>query len=223
MDASARRFELTVGRGVSEVAGEGRPSPPPISFEEFLAWADEDTAAEWVDGEVVLLSPASLEHQDLLGFLYQLIRAFVEARALGSVYFAPVLMRLPTRPSGREPDLLFVSAAHADRLRGTYVDGPADLVLEIVSPDSDDRDRGEKFIEYEAAAIPEYWLVDPLRQQALFFHLGADSRYRLAPIDADGFYHSAVLAGFRLRVDWLWRRPLPRLAEAIRAIERPAP
>jgi Uma2 family endonuclease len=189
------------------------PPPAPVSFEEFLAWADEDTRAEWVDGKVVPMSPANRAHQDLLFFLARLVVAHVEARRLGWVYFAPFLMRLPTRPSGREPDLLFVANEHADRLRDTFLDGPADLVVEVASPESAARDRGEKFLEYEAAGVPEYWLIDPLREEAGFYRLGADGRYRLAPLDADGWYHSTVLPGFRLRPDWLWQHPLPPLAE----------
>ena len=196
-----------------------RATPPWVSFEEFLTWTDEDTHAEWVDGEIIRMSPVSLEHQDLLDFLSRIVRAFVEAHRLGRVYFAPVLMRLPTRPSGREPDLLFVSNEHVDRLRETYLDGPADLVVEIVSPDSDRRDRGEKFLEYEAAGIPEYWLIDPLRSEALFYVRGEDGRYHPAPVDADGFYHSTVLRGFRLRVAWLWQRPLPPVNEVVTLIE----
>jgi Uma2 family endonuclease len=196
-----------------------RATPPWVSFEEFLVWTDEDTHAEWVDGEIIRTSPVSLEHQDLLDFLSRIVRAFVEAHQLGRVYFAPVLMRLPTRPSGREPDLLFVANEHVDRLRETYLDGPADLVVEIVSPDSDRRDRGEKSLEYEAAGIPEYWLIDPLRSEALFYVLGEDGRYHPGPVDADGFYHSTVLRGFRLRVAWLWQRPLPPVNEVVQLIE----
>ena len=195
------------------------PPPAPVSFEDFLAWVDEDTRAEWVDGKVVVMAPSNLEHQDLLDFINDLVKHHVRTRRLGRVYFAPVLMRLPTRPSGREPDLLFVSNEHADRLRETYVDGPADLVVEIVSPESDERDRGEKFVEYEGAGIPEYWLIDPLRQEAFFYQRGADGRYHLSPVDADGGYHSAVLSGFRLRVAWLWQRPLPRVSEILAQTE----
>jgi Uma2 family endonuclease len=193
----------------------GRPAPPPtpVTFEEFLAWTDEDTLAEWVEGEIVPLSPTSFEHQLLLGFLYELIVRYVRARQLGTVILPPFLMRLPTRPSGREPDLVFVSNAHAERLRQTYVDGPADLVVEIMSGDSEARDRGEKFVEYEAARIPEYWLIDPLRRDALFYQLDVDGRYQRAAIDQDGFYRSLVLPGFRLQVSWLWQRPLPAVAE----------
>src|SRR5688500_17078458 len=113
------------------VGKDGPALPPaPVSFEAFLAWDAEGTRAEWVDGEIVLMTPNSLEHQRLLDFLNDLVKAHVRAHQLGEVFFAPILMRLPTRPSGREPDLVFVATAHADRLRATLIDGPADLVVE---------------------------------------------------------------------------------------------
>ena len=71
-----------------------------MTYEEFLEWADEDTWAEWVDGEVIILSPASDPHQDLLGFLSSLLRHFVEAHELGRVLIAPFQMKLSVRPSG---------------------------------------------------------------------------------------------------------------------------
>ena len=53
------------------------PSPPPrMTYEEFLDWLDEDTFAEWVDGEVVFMSPATFGHQDLVIFLSALLRHF---------------------------------------------------------------------------------------------------------------------------------------------------
>ncbi|RMF37961.1 MAG: Uma2 family endonuclease, partial [Chloroflexi bacterium] len=127
-----------------------------MTYEEFLEWADEDTLAEWVDGEVVTYSPASDRHQDIADFLVSILRPFVESRQLGVIRSAPFQMKLSR--SGREPDLLFVSREHLDRLKKTYLDGPADLVVEIISPESIGRDRGEKFWEYQEAGIPEYWL-----------------------------------------------------------------
>jgi Uma2 family endonuclease len=191
------------------------PPPPPVSWDDFLAWLDEDTHAEWVDGEIIEMSPASDEHQLILGFLYRLLMEIVEARQLGSVYFAPYLMRLPLRPSGREPDLLFVRAEHAERATRTSLSGPADLAVEIVSTDSVERDHREKLAEYEAAGIPEYWVIDPRLQDARFYQLDENGRYRLGTIGEQGIFSSHVVTGFRLRVSWLWRRPLPTLASAV--------
>lgn len=184
------------------------PPPEPVSFEEFLAWLDEDTLAEWVDGEIIMASPASNEHQDISDFLVAVMRPYVRTRLLGWLRSAPFVMRTPIRPSGREPDLLFVTQERIDLVKANYLDGPADLIVEIASPESIGRDRGEKFVEYEAAGVREYWLIDPLRQQAEFYQLGAEGRYRLGPVE-NGVYRSEVLIGFWLRVAWLWQRPLP--------------
>jgi Uma2 family endonuclease len=121
--------------------------------------------------------------------------------------------------NGREPDMLFVASDHLDRLQDTYLDGPADLVVEIVSPESGPRDRGDKFYEYEAGGVPEYWLIDPVRQQVELYRLGADRQYRsVQPMDEDR-YDSAVMPGLWLRASWLWQDPLPKVLDVAREWE----
>lgn len=188
-----------------------RKAPPlgKITFEEFLAWADEDSYAEWEDGEVIMASPASRRHQDLNDWLTTLLRIYIRQHKLGWVTSAPFLTRLRVANQGREPDLIFLKTEHLSRLQDTFLEGPADLVVEIVSPESISRDRGRKFIEYESEGIPEYWLLDPIRRQAEFYRLGDDHHYHLALPDTKGIYRSLSVTGFWLQVDWLWQDPLP--------------
>jgi len=181
-----------------------------MTYEEFLEWAGEDTWAVWVDGEVIVLSPASLRHQLLAGFLYRLLSEFCDFHGSGIVLTAPFQMKLAVRPSGREPDLLFVAREHLGRLLPTRLDGPADLVIEVVSPDSQERDRVTKLAEYERAGVPEYWLIDPDVRDASFYQL-VEGKYAQVPPAPDGTYHSRVLPGFWVRVDWFWQQPLPAL------------
>ena len=143
-------------------------------------------------------------------------RHFVEAHQLGLVLSAPFQMRLATRPSGREPDLLFVSSDRLDRLKEMYLDGPADLAVEVVSADSQTRDRVDKFYEYEQGGVREYWLIDPARQEAEFYLLGDDNVYHPTAVGADSEFHSAVLQGLRLKVEWLWQEPLPPLLTVLK-------
>ena len=191
---------------------------PRMTYEEFLDWADEDTWAEWVDGEVIILSPASLLHQALDTFLLSVLTSFVSFRDLGIVLGPPFQMKTGPDLPGREPDVIFVAREHLDRLRDVYLDGPADLVVEIVSPDSRTRDSQDKLHEYEEGGVPEYWVLDPFRREAKFYQLGEDGSYYLASPDENGVYESAVLKGLRLKVDWLWQKPLPRLPEVFKEL-----
>jgi Uma2 family endonuclease len=192
---------------------QGVPPAARMSYDEFLVWADS-RHAEWVDGEVILMSPVSKRHQAVLGFLYKLLDTFVEERGLGTVLTAPFQMKLQ---NGREPDLLFVSNDHLERLTRTYLDGPADLAVEIISPESAGRDRGEKFYEYAQGGVREYWLLDPLTPWAEFYRLER-GHYRLAFAGQSGVYEADVLPGFWLEVGWLWQEPLPKMLDVLRML-----
>jgi Uma2 family endonuclease len=187
-----------------------------MTYEEFMDWADEDTLAEWVDGKVVMTSPASKRHQELTGFLYGLLDVYMETHALGDV-LALFQMHLPN--SGREPDVLFVAREHQDRVQATRIEGPADLVVEIVSPESRGRDRGDKFYEYQAGGVREYWLIDPDTQHAEFYQLDNAGVYQPVLPEPEGIYRSRVLAGLWLQLSWLWQDPFPSVNQAMLAID----
>ncbi len=70
-----------------------QPQREKISYEEFLRRCDEDTLAEWVDGEVVMTSPASNRHQTITGFLFNVLNTYVEQGQLGRVIVVPFQMK----------------------------------------------------------------------------------------------------------------------------------
>lgn len=176
-----------------------------MSYEEFLAWVGEDTRAEWSNGEVILFMPAKKSHQEIMGFLLELLGFFVRLFDSGVLLAPPYTMRLAH--SSREPDLLFVAKKNADRLTENYLAGPADLVVEIVSDDSVNRDRREKLKEYREAGIPEYWIIDPRpgKLRADFYYLDEDGDYALFATEDDEKVASHVMEGFWLRPSWLWQ------------------
>lgn len=181
-----------------------------MAYEDFLAWAGEDLHAEWVNGEVIILMTAKQRHQEVIRFLLGLFDLYNQFFRVGEFLMAPYQMKLPGG-AGREPDILFVAREHKSRVTERGVDGPADLVIEVVSDDSVTRDRVEKLEEYEQYGVSEYWIIDPRakRPRADFYQLDARGQYQPVPMDATGRYHSRVLPGFWLRVDWLWAETLP--------------
>lgn len=178
-----------------------------LTYAQFLEM-DGGPHTEWVDGKVVAMAPVSNDHTDLGVFLLTALQCWVAARDAGQIKYEPFQMKTGPKLPGRSPDIFFVEKKNLSRVKKTYLQGPADLVIEIVSPGSRTVDRGEKYFEYEQGGVREYWLIDPLRKQAEFYLLGRDGIYQLAPIE-DDIFRSGVLQGLWLKVGWLWSRPLP--------------
>ena len=185
-----------------------------MTFEQFLAVVDEDDYAEWVDSAVILKGTESAAHQDLLGFSMCLLKQYAEDSDTGKVLCSPFLMKLPQ--SARAPDLLFIAQASLTRLKEYYLNGPADLAIEIVSPESVLRDRSAKYAEYEAGGVREYWIIDADAKRADFFVLDGEGRYQRATPDDGGRYESAILPGFWVNVGWLWQTPLPSVRSVLK-------
>src|SRR5262245_44619127 len=91
----------------------------PLSYDDFLRVVPEGSFLEWVDGEVVEMSPVSRQHTVIARFLIALFQHFVEHRGKGVVLFAPFQMRLAR--SGREPDVMYIAEEHQDRLRRNHL------------------------------------------------------------------------------------------------------
>ncbi len=193
----------------------GRAPKKRMTLDEFLNSPSEEFS-EWVDGEVIQLSATPL-HQDLVEFLAALMRILAEMHDLGQVLTAPCAMKIAVRPSGREPDVMFVAKANVPRVTEKFVDGPADVVVEVVSDDSITRDRRDKFFEYALGGVQEYWMADYQRRRAEFYRLNEYGTYDSMPLEEGGIFRSAVLPGFWIKVEWLWQKPLPKLMEVLRA------
>jgi len=178
-----------------------------MTYEQFLKWDGENQHVEWVNGEVVPMPPISGEHNDVGNLLVSVLTEFVQHHDLGIIRTDPFQMKTGPDLPGRAPDLLFIAKRNRRRLHRLFLEGPGDLVVEIISPDSRTIDRVEKFREYEQGGVREYWIIDPERQRAEFYRRGRDGRFKPIPVGADGVFRSLVLKGLWLRVDWLWNPP----------------
>lgn len=185
--------------------------------EEFAAWCDEDSRAEYVDGEVIMPTPASIEHERTLTWLSSLLTNFVEKNDLGILLgagHAQVRLRPGLR---RNPDIIFLAKERLRLLRKTYIEGAPDLIVEFVSSESTVRDWHDKFQDYEAAGVREYWIIDPQLQRMDANTLGEDGRFHLIE-EKDGKVSSKIVPGFWLKPSWLWQEQLPRVNEVAREI-----
>jgi Uma2 family endonuclease len=113
---------------------------------------------EYNKGSIEVLPMPTDEHQDISGFLYTALRAYM-VKIGGKVLFSPMPLQI-NEEQFREPDLLLVLDANDPRRQNTFWLG-ADMVVEIVSPSNRQLDTKVKRAEYAHIGIPEYWIVDP--------------------------------------------------------------
>lgn len=188
-----------------------------MTEEEFVNWCGDERHGEWVDGEVTVMSPDSIQNLKLASFLNNVIDNYVVERHLGTVLAQRGQLRFAALRRRREPDLFFISKHREAIIKENHIEGPPDLVVEIVSPESSSRDYREKFNEYESAGVREYWIVDPLAKHVEVYVLGKNRRYSQVT-EKDGVLRSSVLNGFYLRPDWLWQSPLPSCLSILREL-----
>lgn len=183
--------------------------------ERYFAEAPEDRIWEFEDGELIVHSPATPTHQRLVRFMTFLLCGFAEERGLGEVLNGPAVLRL--RPGAdKEPDVFVIRQDRRDAIGPERVEGPADLVVEVVSPSTRRYDLVEKAAAYRDDGVDEYWAVDAERREVVV-HRAGHPGYRGAVIQTGRLASSAV-PGFWIEVDWLWRDPLPRAPACLRQI-----
>lgn len=189
-----------------------------ISEDDYLEHYAEHSY-EWVQGVLLKMSPVSAEHAAIVDYLRDMLRAYMELRPIGVVRTERFVQRLqwPDKRSLREPDLMVILDSNEHTLTNTYMDGPADICIEVVSLGTANIDYGDKLTEYEQGGVPEYWIIDPIRKQATFYHLQrlqgqVSPRYQRVDVAGDG-YETPRLPGLKLHIPTLWRPTLPGMLQ----------
>ena len=198
-ELAPRRRPSRRGEPTWELGGDA-PAQGHWSEQDYLS-REFDGLVEYVDGVLEFLPMPTWSHQFIVDFLHTLLKHHVRSRGLGVTAFAPLRVRVGQNRY-REPDVLFVSRARVKALQNP-AEG-ADLVMEVVSSTAEDRSRDfvEKRIDYAAAGIPEYWIVDPETETITVLTLPAGA----TEYDVSGEYKpgqtavSVLLPGFAVDV-----------------------
>lgn len=171
-----------------------------VSFSEFLEFATEDISCELLNGVLVIHSPASYTHESIFRFLITFIDQFGLqhniGRAIGSRY--PIKLEEDWAP---EPDILFIRDEKKKNLKKNYLEGPADLIIEILSPSTRNDDLKLKLPKYIDSGVPEVWIVDPDKKKVtVHTKKGRTENYNTKK----PLITSYVLVGLKIQIDWLW-------------------
>ena len=129
----------------------------------FREWVKPDVKAEFINGRVIVHSPAKRRHNQATGFVSHLLMSFVLSRDLGEVAVEKALVGL--KRNDVEPDVCYWPKEISDLFTDDMnVYPPPSLVVEVLSKSTQLRDRGVKKDAYESDGVTEYWVVDPVAE-----------------------------------------------------------
>lgn len=190
-----------------------------VSDEDYMEQYAE-SRHEWVEGIVLKMSPVSMKHYEIAIYVLDLLRAFLSVAGIpAKTVQAPFVMRLDAVNSRREPDLMVILGENLANLKDTYMNGPADICIEIVSPGTDKNDYGAKLVEYEKGGVQEYWILDPIRKDTRFLRLNSERVYQSVTLDGEGNHATPLLPGLKLHVPTLWQEQLPDISAILAHVQ----
>lgn len=167
--------------------------------EEYYALVHENIKAEFINGTIQYQSPVKKAHWQISANLSSELIAHVRKHDLGVVGVEKVMVSL-TR-NDYEPDICFFpkEKAHAFTSMQMHFPAPA-FIVEILSPSTEMIDRNEKFIDYAAHGVFEYWIVDP-SAKAVEKYLNNDGEYQLDAKMKAGSINSETVKDFRISLE----------------------
>ena len=132
-----------------------------ITWRDAQDMPEDGRRYEAVEGELYVTAAPSFRHQRICHRLQIRLHDLLEVPGHGVVAAGPVGVEFPATEEGVQPDLVFVSEERRGIIADDWIRGAPDLVVEILSPSTEDRDRGVKLKLYRRQGVAEYWVVDP--------------------------------------------------------------
>ena len=164
---------------------------------------DDGNRYEVIDGELYVTPPPIVLHQRTSGTLYHQVRGYLDAHPIGEIFAAPIGVILEGS-GGFQPDLVYVSSARRAIITEQGIEGAPDLVVEILSPSTQSRDRGIKFRGYAAAGVTHYWIVDPRQRTLEAYRLGDEGYGQPAIYGDDAVFRPDLFPGLDIQVGSLF-------------------
>ena len=187
-----------------------------MTLSEYRVLDDTDGGVwELIDGELYQMPPATFEHQLFVDFLVRMINNLVSGiqpppgLAFTSVGLALSDLYAPT------PDIVYLRAEHFRLIRGSFVEGVPDLVVETLSSDRN-RDLVMKRAIYAEAGIPEYWLVDPVNDTITVLELSGTQYAERSVLSGGDTLTTATIPGFEVELDQIFGDPVLAVIRANR-------
>ena len=171
------------------------------TYEDWLRLPDDGYRYEILEGELFMSPPPKVPHQRSSRGLFVRMCAHAAKHNSGEVFCAPIGVRIPGQKVPLQPDILFVKKNRSHIVEKDYIEGAPDLIVEILSPSNWTLDRREKFQAYQAAEVPEYWIVDYRAKTIEVFILESKNYVLTGKFGPGETVRATQMDGFSIQVD----------------------
>jgi Uma2 family endonuclease len=170
-----------------------------FNYDDFLLFPEDGKRHEIIDGDRFMTPSPNTKHQRVSFKLSAAFANFLTSHRLGEVFAAPYDVILSNEDIV-EPDLLFISAARAAIITEKNIQGPPDLVVEILSAGTRRTDEVVKRKLYERYGVCEYWIVDPELETVKIYRLTDQGYVRTAELarEANETLSTRLLPDFQI-------------------------
>lgn len=153
-----------------------RPERVILTYDDYCQLPEDRNRYELFEGELQVTPSPNTRHQRIVVRLGFLLNGYVQGHQLGEIFVAPYDVLL-SDITVVQPDILYVSRERQAIVLPAHVRGAPDLVIEVVSPTTSQRDHQAKRQLYARHGVSYYWLLDPDCQQVEAYALD-DGDYR---------------------------------------------
>lgn len=175
------------------------------TYADYQALPDDGPRYELIGGELIMAAAPLTRHQIILVNLLVILDGYVRSRRSGRVLCAPIDVHLSDHDVV-QPDIVFISAAHADRIVRVGIEGPPDLCVEILSEGTRKLDLDRKRRLYAEHGAGEYWVFDPDADTATVWRLREDAVKPAATFTRTDTMTSAMFPGLEIRLGEVFER-----------------
>ena len=192
---------------MSPVSNRERPTGMKLTYDDFVLLPDDGKRHELIDGEHYVTASPNTKHQQVSMDLTFLIRSWLEDHPIGRLFAAPYDIVL-SHFDVVEPDLIYLTNERADQiLTSLHLRGTPELVVEIGSPSTRQRDETIKRRLYERTGVSEYWFVDPELDVVRVYRRDGERFARPVELsrETDDILTTPLLAGLALPLGRIFR------------------
>ena len=142
---------------------------------------DKNERYELIDGKIYLMASPSVEHQEIIGYIYRKFGNYLENKDC-RVFIAPLDVVLFEKSDKDkkdnaqnvfQPDVFVV--CDSEKISKNKINGAPDFIIEVVSPSSLAKDYYDKLNAYRKYGVKEYWIINPNTKE-IFVYINKKSK-----------------------------------------------